>query len=135
MIAFSLFPVTIRYGRAFQPDALMLGAVLAGLNCWDRAEHGRGRWWLIAGWFLLVLGFAAKVTAAFVLVPLAVVIMRPQNNGQSCSLRSPRWCRCSFGMPGPVTWSNREAAPEPRRRTARSGWRCLASRPWRIRRL
>ena len=54
VIAFSLFPVTIRYGRAFQPDALMLGAVLAGLNCWDRAEDGRGRWWLVAGWLFLV---------------------------------------------------------------------------------
>jgi len=78
VIAFSLLPVTIRYGRAFQPDALMLGAVLAGLNCWDRAEDGRGRWWLAAGWLFLVLGFAAKVTAALVLIPLSMAIMRPR---------------------------------------------------------
>ncbi|MGO9813134.1 MAG: ArnT family glycosyltransferase [Isosphaeraceae bacterium] len=78
VIAFSLFPVTIRYGRAFQPDALMLGAVLAGLNCWDRGEDGRGRWRLAAGWLFLVVGFAAKITAALVLIPLAVAIMRPR---------------------------------------------------------
>jgi Dolichyl-phosphate-mannose-protein mannosyltransferase len=76
VIAFSLFPVTVRYGRAFQPDALMLGTVLAGVNCWDRAEGGQGRWWLIAGWLFLVLGFAAKITAALVLIPLSVAIMR-----------------------------------------------------------
>ncbi|MGZ3337396.1 MAG: ArnT family glycosyltransferase, partial [Isosphaeraceae bacterium] len=82
VIAFSLFPVTIRYGRAFQPDALMLGAVLAGLNCWDRAEDGRGRWWLVAGWLFLVWGFAAKVTAALVLIPLSVAIMRRRTTAE-----------------------------------------------------
>ena len=30
--AFAVFPLTIRYGRAFQPDAAMLGAVVAGLG-------------------------------------------------------------------------------------------------------
>ena len=34
--AFAVFPLTIRYGRAFQPDAAMLGAVVLGLACWDR---------------------------------------------------------------------------------------------------
>ncbi len=82
VIAFSLLPVTIRYGRAFQPDALMLGAVLAGLNCWDCAEAGRGGWRLAAGWLFLVLGFAAKVTAALVLIPLAVAIMRPRTRAK-----------------------------------------------------
>ena len=47
--AFALFPVTIRYGRAFQPDALMLDAALAGLRCWDDHEDGRGPAWLAAG--------------------------------------------------------------------------------------
>ena len=76
VLAFSLFPVTIRYGRSFQPDALMLGAVLAGLNCWDHSEDDQGWWWLVAGWLFLVLGFAAKVTSALVLIPLSVVIIR-----------------------------------------------------------
>ena len=30
VVAFAVFPVTIRYGRAFQPDALVLGLVVAG---------------------------------------------------------------------------------------------------------
>ena len=79
VVAFSLFPITLRYGRAFQPDALMLGAVLAALECWDRAREGLGRWWLLPAWPLLALGLAAKVTAAFVLVPLALVIERPRS--------------------------------------------------------
>src|SRR3954447_23978992 len=43
--AFVLFPVTLRFGRAFQPDALMLGCVVAGLKCWDGYERvgGPGR--------------------------------------------------------------------------------------------
>src|SRR4051812_20256731 len=36
--AFATFPLTIRYGRAFQPDALMLGTMLAGLRWWDDYE-------------------------------------------------------------------------------------------------
>jgi Dolichyl-phosphate-mannose-protein mannosyltransferase len=82
VIAFSLFPVTIRYGRAFQPDALMLGAVLAALNCWDRAYDAQARWWLVAGWLLLVVGFAAKVTAALVLIPLAVALVPRRLTGR-----------------------------------------------------
>ena len=76
VIGFSIFPVMIRYGRAFQPDALMLGTVLAGLACWDRVESGQSRWWLAAGWLFLVLGFSAKATAAIVLVPLWIAILR-----------------------------------------------------------
>jgi hypothetical protein len=76
LFAFALFPLTIRYGRAFQPDASMLGAVVAGLACWDRYRaHGRSRW-LLAGWCLLSLGFAVKIIAALLLVPLFLTIVR-----------------------------------------------------------
>jgi hypothetical protein len=75
-IAFSLLPVTLRYGRAFQPDAWMLGGVVAGSNCWDLWSRGRGRWWMVSGWLLLALGFAGKITSAFVLIPLGVVVLR-----------------------------------------------------------
>ncbi len=75
-LAFAIFPLTIRYGRAFQPDALMLGTVLAGLACWDRSEC-RGRfWWFLAGWSLLALGIAVKIIAGFLLVPLCLTILR-----------------------------------------------------------
>jgi 4-amino-4-deoxy-L-arabinose transferase-like glycosyltransferase len=68
-LAFAVFPLTIRYGRAFQPDALMLGTVLAGLAGWDRAFLRGGRVWFVAGWCLLAFGIAVKIIAAFVLVP------------------------------------------------------------------
>jgi hypothetical protein len=81
-LAFTLFPITLRYGRAFQPDALMLGAVLAGLECWDRARQRSTWWWLLPGWLFLAIGFAAKITSAFVLVPLALgVEKRPRGIG------------------------------------------------------
>ena len=80
--AFAVFPLTIRYGRAFQPDALMLGAVVAGLASWDE-YRSFGRWyWLVAGWSLLSLGFAIKITAAFLLVPLLLVVARARSPRQ-----------------------------------------------------
>lgn len=77
VVAFGLFPVTIRYGRAFQPDALMLGLLVAGMRLWDdfEAEGGTGR--LAAAWLLVATGLAVKVVAASVLVPLVLVIVRP----------------------------------------------------------
>jgi len=74
--AFAVFPLTIRYGRAFQPDAAMLGSVVAGLACWDRYRSRRPWPWLAAGWALVALGFALKITAGFLLVPLVLVIGR-----------------------------------------------------------
>ena len=79
VVAFSILPVTIRYGRSFQPDALMLGAVLAGLACWDRSASGQSRYWLVPGWLLLALGFSAKVTGALVLIPLVLAVERPRS--------------------------------------------------------
>lgn len=70
--AFLILPLTIRYGRAFQPDALMLGTVLAGLACWDQPQSRRGPWWHIAGWSLLAFGIAVKIIAAFLLVPFCL---------------------------------------------------------------
>ena len=68
--AFAVFPLTIRYGRAFQPDAAMLGAVVAGLGLLGslsiQPAAGTG---CAAGWSLLALGFALKITAAFLLDP------------------------------------------------------------------
>jgi 4-amino-4-deoxy-L-arabinose transferase-like glycosyltransferase len=74
--AFAVFPLTIRYGRAFQPDAAMLGAVVAGLACWDRYQSHPRWYWLATGWILVALGFALKVIAAFLLIPLLFVILR-----------------------------------------------------------
>jgi hypothetical protein len=76
--AFALFPVTIRYGRAFQPDALMLGSCLAGLRCWDEHESEGGWGWLVVGWGLLATGLALKVITAYLLMPICFAIIRPR---------------------------------------------------------
>ncbi len=84
--AFSMFPIILRYGRAFQPDALMLGACAAGLACWDLAGRRPGRrGWLVAGWLLLALGVAAKATAAFVL-PVAFLTIAPKRTRKAAAL-------------------------------------------------
>jgi hypothetical protein len=60
----------------------MLGSVLAGLYCWDESATTRRRPWAAAGWAFLALGIAAKVTAAILLVPLALVITRKRPKGE-----------------------------------------------------
>lgn len=75
--AFALFPITIRYGRAFQPDATAIGLVVAALRCWDDAEADGSRGKLALGVTLLALGLAMKVTFAYVLLPLLFAIIRP----------------------------------------------------------
>ncbi|MDX2036499.1 MAG: glycosyltransferase family 39 protein [Isosphaeraceae bacterium] len=60
---FAAMPVSVRFGRAFQPDALMLGLTLAGMRLRD---DGRPRLGLLA----VALGLATKVLGAFLLVPL-----------------------------------------------------------------
>lgn len=88
--AFSMLPIALRYGRAFQPDALMIGACAAGLACWDlagRQPEGdrRRRAWLAAAWLLLAVGVAAKATAAF-LLPVAFLTIAPKRNWRSALL-------------------------------------------------
>jgi hypothetical protein len=86
---FALFPLMIRYGRAFQPDALMLGGAVAGLAAWDEFRHG-GKWvWLVAGWLLLAIGLSAKITAAFLLIPPIVVAARARSIKQIVVVCSP----------------------------------------------
>lgn len=66
VIVFAAFPVTIRYGRAFQPDALAMGLVVAGMRCW----HGSGRLRACVGGTLMALGLAQKITWGLILIPL-----------------------------------------------------------------
>jgi hypothetical protein len=78
VVAFAIAPITIRYGRAFQPDMLMIGCLIAGLRCWDEREAGGGWSWLAAAWSLTGVGLALKVISAYVLLPFIVVILRPR---------------------------------------------------------
>lgn len=76
VVVFALLPVGLRYGRAFQPDALMLGFVVAGLRLWDDFEV-EGRWYsLVGAWIALALGFAIKITSAYLLIPLGFALIR-----------------------------------------------------------
>jgi len=75
------FPVTVRYGRAFQPDALMLGLLLAGLRCWD-GESAAGR---SLGRVLVAAGLALKVISAYVVIP-AVVVLRREGRPRAVAL-------------------------------------------------
>lgn len=88
VVAFACFPVTIRYGRAFQPDAVAMGLVVAGMNCWDR----RGRWSTALGALGLGLGLAQKVTWAVVLVPLLLDV-------HSDRPRRARWAALACLLP------------------------------------
>jgi hypothetical protein len=71
LVAFAAFPVSIRYGRAFQPDALAMGLAVAGLRFWDSDRRSA----MAVGWLCLFVGLAQKATWAFVLVPLVMVIL------------------------------------------------------------
>ena len=70
------FPSRSAMGAPFSPTPRCWAPSWLGLACWDR-YRSRPRWyWLAAGWFLVALGFALKITAAFLLVPLVLVIAR-----------------------------------------------------------
>ena len=76
LASFGIFPVMIRYGRAFQPDALMLGCVLAGLRGWDECEAS-GKWeWGAVGGVVLATGLALKITVAWALIPFVLIVRR-----------------------------------------------------------
>ena len=77
-LALFALPIFFRYGRAFQPDVLALGLVLAGSRCWDDHEADGGSLRLLAAWLLTAVGLAAKVSNAYALVPLIAVIFRPK---------------------------------------------------------
>jgi hypothetical protein len=76
--ALALEPVTIRYGRAFQGDSLMLGCVIAGLACCDEGTARSRHSWLVAGWLFCAAGLALKVISAYILIPLLTILARGQ---------------------------------------------------------
>jgi hypothetical protein len=78
--ALAIFPLTIRYGRAFQPDALMLGAWLAGLRSWDEFEASGRKTWLLAAVPLIATGLAVKIISAYMLVPLGALVRRTRHS-------------------------------------------------------
>lgn len=77
-----LLPIFHRFGRAFQPDVFALGLVLAGSRLWDAHEDDGGRLRLTIAWLLTSIGFAVKVSTAYALVPLIVIILRPRTRAK-----------------------------------------------------
>ena len=76
LASFGMFPVMVRYGRAFQPDALMVGCVLAGLRGWDEFEASGDRRWAAFGGFVLAIALALKITVAWALIPFVLIVRR-----------------------------------------------------------
>jgi hypothetical protein len=72
--AFGSLPLTIRYGRAVQPDMLMLGLIVGGLRLIDTYESNRKPAEFAFGWTLLSLGLATKILAGWVLLPAMFLI-------------------------------------------------------------
>ena len=92
VLVFSVFPLTIKYGRAFQPDASMLGAAVAGLACWDLSLARPSPRWRASGWCLLAVGIAIKITSSFLLIPLFWMIGRqgkPRDFAAACTTLVP----------------------------------------------
>jgi hypothetical protein len=71
-------PVCQRFGADFQPDALALGLILAGLRHWDKYEEQGGKTRLAFAWSCLAAGLATRVLTVYALVPLIAVILRPR---------------------------------------------------------
>ncbi len=76
LASYAVFPVMIRYGRSFQPDALMLGCILAALRGWDEYEAGENWRWAALGGFVLSVGLALKITVAWALIPFVLIVRR-----------------------------------------------------------
>lgn len=107
-VAFAAFPITVRYGRAFQPDAAMMGAALAGMRCWD---EGR-RPWMVAGWLLMGLGLSLKITSAYLLIPLlSISDRRPRSLILGASMLVPAllWYAEVYAVLGPMSASRAAA--------------------------
>lgn len=85
--AFGLFPVVLRYGRAFQPDAPALGLVLAGIRLLDEAFARGGRLRFATGWTLAAVGIAMKALFAFALLTTLLIASQPRPHDQPRSGR------------------------------------------------
>ena len=85
---FVFLPIVARYGPAFQPDALMMGLVIAGMRVWDTYEAEGGRWRPIVAWILIAMGLATRILGAYLLVPLVFGIFRKRSPSRMLGLIS-----------------------------------------------
>lgn len=80
-LALTFFPLSVRYGRAFQPDALAIGCAVMGLALWDLSMQRRLAPSLrLLAWCLIATGIAQKAPAAAILAPALVASTRPKRD-------------------------------------------------------
>jgi hypothetical protein len=100
--ALALMPVTIRYGREFQPDAMMFALLIAGVWAMDRwSEHGMRRW-LFAAAVATSAALLLKVIVAYVLLPLAYLAWK--RHGWSAARRWDLWAALVIAVAPSAAW-------------------------------
>jgi 4-amino-4-deoxy-L-arabinose transferase-like glycosyltransferase len=100
--AMALMPVTIRYGRAFQPDSMMIAFLVAGIWAMDRwCERGR-RDWLIVAAAATSGALLLKVISAYVLLPLAYLAWK--RCGWSTMRRWELWAALAIAVLPSAAW-------------------------------
>ena len=75
LLTFAVFPLTIRYG-AFPAGCGDAGRDRGGPGVLGSVAGAPSLAWRLAGWCLLAVGFAMKITSAFLLIPLFMLIAR-----------------------------------------------------------
>jgi hypothetical protein len=81
---FLWLPVTLRYGRAVQPDMLALGLLTAGLDAWERWARGGRPTAALIGWLAASVGIACRILWTFAWLPIGLVLF-----GQRTLRRQP----------------------------------------------
>ena len=72
----ALLPVTIRYGRSFQPDATMISLVVSAVWFMDRWSRSAKWSHLMGAALATTMALLLKVIAAYVLIPLGYLAWR-----------------------------------------------------------
>ncbi|GIW87086.1 MAG: hypothetical protein KatS3mg108_1410 [Isosphaeraceae bacterium] len=119
---FLWLPVTLRYGRAVQPDVMALGLVVLGLNAWDRWVWGGRARDAVLGWLGVATGIAARALLVFVWLPVALLLV-----GQRTMRRRPErvaWVLLTLAGPALAwyLWAWRLGSSTPAVRATGADW-------------
>jgi len=98
----ALIPVTIRYGRAFQPDSMMIASLVAGVWAMDRWSERGKRSWLFVAATATNSALLLKVISAYVLLPLAYLAWKRW--GSSGVRRWELWAALVIAIVPPAAW-------------------------------
>lgn len=98
----AVMPVAVRYGRAFQPDATMLGLLVAGVWAMDRWAERDRTVYLFAAALATSLALLLKVIAAYILLPLAYLAWN--RCGRSTPRRWELWVALALCVVPSALW-------------------------------